>query len=397
MDTDTTLKCRGTGIPYIPPELVHRILAHIDKDLPQLSACSLVCRSWSLEASQFIFAGLQIGSRERTVDDFVAILQQSPRMRKIKRLTISKTMDTCNVRQIIRLLPGLVHLGLYMARFLMAAEDKGEAKSSLRPSSSPVFCLDSLRLIIFTFVPLDLVSVVLGMFTRIRHLSIIYVYLGRPHVVLPTISHRVVVSRLTLRGIFDLFDPLLAMLDLSTLSHLTLHCESALDRPHLTKILQHVGAHLVELNFTELDWTGSSVTYHPSSLNWPTLASIGFFIFLRRHSYLHQRWSAAVELVRHAPRCLRNVRFHIMIDTLDSVAELQAALRQLDVKSLSDALENHPDVNTLHFSSSYNHGDGDPYLKAAEETFLSLFSPHSHASRVLTVSTDTPAWISGSW
>lgn len=94
MASDDALQCKAAAVSGIPPELVHQILAHVDNDHRTLSSCSLVCRSWTIEATPFLFEELLVKLPTANLDDFVNFLRNSPHVCKsLRKLTIQSEVD----------------------------------------------------------------------------------------------------------------------------------------------------------------------------------------------------------------------------------------------------------------------------------------------------------------
>lgn len=217
-------------------------------------------------------------------------------------------------------------------------------------------------------------------------------------------GHRVIVSRLTFEGQLQAIDPLLSVLDLSMLSHLSLNTDSS-NGSYLESLFQHVGANLVKLSLQLCagDWLRLLTTSY--STFWPNLKTIDFFLRFTDGVEMDELWSIALDLVRHAPQSLRDVRFHFnenivgglhRFSTNDQEAT-QGLLRlsDIDFKSLADALASHPDVTALRFSFSNEFWSSIVHSPVAEEIISSLLTPSIRAGLMLKVSVDTPAWLTG--
>lgn len=394
--------------PYIPPELVHRTLSYISKDQAQLSACSLVCWSWCLEASPFVFEEVCVDSNGPhswlSVGDFVDVLRQSPRMRKhIKKLTIHKVFDSVNFGQIMRLLPGLTHLGFSVGAFRMdVADNEGGTLQHL--GGPPMFSLDVLTVWVYDYSGCHVQSalLILGMFARITHLSILGFIEDGILIRSPTAFHAVSVSRLTLSPL-AIIDPLLSRLDRSKLSSLII-ADASLETPSdLATVSRRLGPIVTELNFTGHIVAGPSNFDPTSQCPWPALTHLGFSItFFQVDYFINYTWLFAINNIRHAPQCLREVRFHLTLPTdtnrrcIVGASAIQLHLRELlaglDFMSLADALECFPNLTTVHFILENESTIGESDLKEAKESLLAHFPVRTRASKLLRVDASKPAW-----
>lgn len=394
MDSDTALECSAVAAPYIPPELVHRILVHVGKDHNTLSSCSLVCRSWSLEAAPFIFEELIMKSPTTNLDDFADFLQTSRHVCKwVKKLAIRTIVSCTTLGRLVRHLPGLVHLEVHV---VVSPLDTPEHPTDLPVSAA------TLNMLELTITNLDLqdICLLLGMFARIDRLSMRFLDLlmrqpipGGLIYTIPPVQHLSVQPPVAWR--YDRIESLVSTLDLSALSSLTVHNYGS--KYHFLEEVAAVAEHLVELNFT-----GMTLVIGEPPFMWQ-LTKIRFCVPLTVPEHFDFNcWEVGMAQLHRAPPCLEEVHFHIDFniassspsDDHDDLARMKRFLATFGFQTLAEEVENRPRLTVLHVSlSNYTRTDErGPYLKEAEEIIMAALASGSRARRLLAMSTGEPAW-----